>query len=292
MYGAKRDGKGVYRVFQPSMHEGVLARLELRGDLQRALSTDELDLHYQPIVRLSDGRVTGFEALLRWHHPERGLVPPDQFVPFAEESGLIVPIGRWVLREGCRRAVALQRVAPAGEPLGISINLSVKQLQHSDVVADVRDALEESGLEPSRLTLEITETVVMADTELAVVRLNELKELGVRLAMDDFGTGYSSLSSLSRFPVDVIKMDRSFLRPDASPGDANLASAVLAIGENLGLQVVAEGIERGSQWRTLRDLGCHLGQGFLFAAPMDVHRASGFLRALDVKPRPKLRVVA
>jgi EAL domain-containing protein (putative c-di-GMP-specific phosphodiesterase class I) len=220
------------------------------------------------------------------------MVPPDAFVPFAEESGLIVPIGRWVLREGCRRAVALQRVAPADARIGISINLSVKQLQHSDVVADVRDALEESGLEPGLLTLEITETVVMADTELAVVRLGELKELGVRLAMDDFGTGYSSLSSLSRFPVDVIKMDRSFLRPDVSPGDANLASAVLAIGANLGLEVVAEGIEHAEQWRTLRDLGCQLGQGFLFAAPMDVHKASAFLRSLDVKPRTSLRAVA
>jgi EAL domain-containing protein (putative c-di-GMP-specific phosphodiesterase class I) len=219
---------------------------------------------------------------MRWHHPERGLVPPDEFIPFAEETGLIVPMGRWALREGCRRAVALQALMPQGRRLGMSINLSVKQLQHSDVVADVRDALEESGLDPSLLTLEITETVVMADTELAVVRLGDLKTLGVRLAMDDFGTGYSSLSSLSRFPVDVIKMDRSFLGPDAAEGEANMASAVLAIGANLGLDVVAEGIELASQWRALRDQGCRHGQGYLFAKPMDEHRAAALLRSLDV----------
>jgi diguanylate cyclase (GGDEF)-like protein len=279
MYIAKRDGKGGYRLFEPAMHEGVLARLELRADLQRALQRDEFELHYQPVVRLEDGTVSGVEALIRWRHPERGLVAPGDFVPFAEETGLIVPIGRWVLREGCRQARALQNLHSGGEPLTMAINLSAKQLQHSDIVADVRDALDESGLDPEHLTLEITETVLMTDANLAVRRLEELKELGVRLALDDFGTGYSSLSHLSRFPVDVLKMDRSFLSEGASPKASELATAVVALGGTLSLEVVAEGIELPEQWDTLRDLGCDLGQGFYFARPMSADAAVDFLRS-------------
>ena len=269
MYRAKRDGKGSYCMFEPEMHEGVLARLELRTDLQRAIATEQLELHYQPLVRLEDGSVFGVEALLRWRHPERGLIPPGQFIPLAEETGLIIPIGRWVLREGCRHARRLRDALPSESAPTMSINLSVKQLQHSDVIADVRDAIQEAGIDPSTLTLEITESVLMADTELAVMRLEELKALGVRLALDDFGTGYSSLSYLSRFPVDVLKMDRSFLHDGATPETSELASAVLALGTTLRLQVVAEGIELSEQWTSLRDLGCEFGQGFFFARPMD-----------------------
>jgi EAL domain-containing protein (putative c-di-GMP-specific phosphodiesterase class I) len=188
-----------------------------------------------------------------------------------------VPIGRWVLREGCRQAVAMQRAVPCDPPLSMSINLSVKQLQHSDIVADVREVLEETGLDPTSLTLEITETVMMADADLAVQRLTDLKALGVRLAMDDFGTGYSSLSYLSRFPVDVLKMDRSFLRAGATPEQNGLATAVVALGDTLQLQVVAEGIEYSEQWDTLRGLGCDLGQGFHFARPMDADATLDFL---------------
>ncbi|MEA2269323.1 MAG: hypothetical protein QOC64_1933 [Solirubrobacteraceae bacterium] len=291
MYIAKRDGKGGHRLFEPAMHEGVLGRLELRADLQRAITSDQLELHYQPVVRLGDGSVSGVEALLRWRHPERGLVGPDEFIPFAEDTGLIVPIGRWVLREGCRQAVALQVTLPSDPPLSMSINLSVKQLQHSDIVADVRDALEDSGLDAASLTLEITETVMMADADLAVQRLEELKRLGVRLAMDDFGTGYSSLSYLSRFPVDILKMDRSFLRADASPEMSGLATAVVALGETLCLEVVAEGIERSEQWATLRNLGCDLGQGFYFAPPMDADGTLEYLRTRRelVAPRSPAR---
>jgi diguanylate cyclase (GGDEF)-like protein/PAS domain S-box-containing protein len=284
MYIAKRDGKGGYRLFEPAMHEGVLARLELRADLQRAMSTDQLELHYQPVVRLEDGAVCGVEALLRWNHPERGRVAPDEFIPLAEEMGLIVPIGRWVLRQGCRQAKAIQELVPQDPPLTMAVNLSVKQLQGSDIVADVRDALEDSGLSPSSLTLEITETVMMTDTDLAVQRLEELRELGVRLAMDDFGTGYSSLSYLSRFPVDVLKMDRSFLAAGASPEASGLATAVVALGKTLSLDVVAEGIEYPEQWATLRDLGCGLGQGFYFARPMDADATLDYLRAQHAAP--------
>jgi diguanylate cyclase (GGDEF)-like protein len=276
MYIAKRDGKNGYRLFEPAMHEGVLARLELRTDLQRALTTGELELHYQPVVRLSDGEVSGVEALLRWRHPDRGLISPAEFIPIAEETGLIVPIGRWVLREGCQHARRL--VAADGRPIRMSVNLSLKQIQHSDIVADVRDALEESALAPDRLVLEITESVLMDDTELAVQRLRDLKELGIGLALDDFGTGYSSLSYLSRFPVDILKMDRSFLREGSSPEAQSLATAVVGLGNTLALEVVAEGIEEPEQADTLRAMGCELGQGFLFARPMGAEDSEAFVR--------------
>jgi diguanylate cyclase (GGDEF)-like protein/PAS domain S-box-containing protein len=275
MYIAKRDGKAGYRLFEPAMHEGVVARLELRNDLQRALATDEFELHYQPVIRLADGSVSGVEALLRWRHPERGLISPADFIPIAEETGLIIPIGRWVLREGCRHARRLE--SHDGIPLRMSVNLSLKQIQHSDIVADVRDALEEAGLKPERLTLEITESVLMDDTELAVQRLRELKALGVSLALDDFGTGYSSLSYLSRFPVDILKMDRSFLREGSTPDSNSLATAVVGLGATLDLEVVAEGIEVAEHAETLRGLGCQFGQGFLFARPLDAEDSLAFL---------------
>jgi diguanylate cyclase (GGDEF)-like protein/PAS domain S-box-containing protein len=279
MYIAKRDGKGGYRLFEPEMHAGVLARLELRADLQQAIPAGQLELYYQPVVHLHDGLVAGVEALLRWNHPERGMVGPDLFIPLAEEMGLIVEIGRWVLHEGCRGAVEIQASVPGHPPLTMAVNLSVKQLQHGDIVADVRSALAGSGLCASRLTLEITESVMMTDTDLVVQRLHELKALGVRLAMDDFGTGYSSLSYLSRLPVDILKMDRSFLRSGQSPQASGLANAVVSLGATLQLEVVAEGIERQEQWHRLRELGCDLGQGFHFARPMNVGDTIEFLRA-------------
>ncbi len=269
MYIAKAEGKGGYRLFEPAMHERVVARLELRADLQRALEREEFVLHYQPLVRLQDETVTGVEALLRWRHPTRGLIPPVEFIPFAEESGLIVGIGRWVLHEGCRQAKALRERMTGPNLPTISINLSVKQLFHSDIVADVAGALAAADLEPEALTLEITESVMMTDTEQAISRLNQLRALGVRLAMDDFGTGYSSLSSLSLLPLDILKMDRSLLAAGASPVTSGLASAVLSLGETFALEVVAEGIEFSEQSATLRDLGCDTGQGFFFAKPME-----------------------
>jgi EAL domain-containing protein (putative c-di-GMP-specific phosphodiesterase class I) len=193
--------------------------------------------------------------------------------------GLIVEIGRWVLHQGCRGAVEIQASLDGHPPLTMAINLSVKQLQHGDIVADVRSALASSGLDASRLTLEITESVMMTDTDLVVQRLHELKALGVRLAMDDFGTGYSSLSYLSRLPVDILKMDRSFLRSGQSPQASGLANAVVSLGATLQLEVVAEGIERQEQWHRLRELGCDLGQGFYFARPMNVLDTLAYLRA-------------
>jgi diguanylate cyclase (GGDEF)-like protein/PAS domain S-box-containing protein len=267
MYMAKRDSKGSYRVFEPAMHERVVERLELQAELQRALELNQLEVHYQPVVRLDHQADYGVEALLRWMHPTRGTIPPLHFIPLAEETGQIVAIGRWVLEEACRQGALLHERFPRTPPLTMSVNLSVKQLQSETIVDHVREALKVSGLPPSALVLEITESVMMADTDLAVKRLQELKSLGVLLAMDDFGTGYSSLSYLSRFPVDILKMDRSFL--SAEHEESGLIAAIIALGASLKLDVVAEGIELPEQIASLRDLGCGFGQGFLFARPMN-----------------------
>ncbi len=278
MYMAKRDSKGSYRVFEPAMHERVLERLELRSDLQQAIESNQLEVHYQPVVRLDQNEIYGVEALLRWLHPTRGMIQPDQFIPIAEETGLIIPIGRWVLQMACAKGASLHQHFPRQEPLTISVNLSVRQLQSETIVADVKNALETSGLSPDALVLEITESVMLADTELAVQRLKDLKALGVRLAMDDFGTGYSSLSYLGRFPVDILKMDRSFL---ASRENDSLAAAIIALGENLTLEVVAEGIEHPEQAASLQGLGCNLGQGFLFARPLTESALAEYLTEAD-----------
>ena len=275
MYTAKRDGKGGYRLFEPAMHADVLHRLELRSDLERAIGAGELELYYQPVVRLGDGSVSGFEALLRWHHPTRGMVSPVEFIPIAEETGLIVPIGRWVLHEATQHARRLEEAT--GGPLRMNVNLSAKQLQHGGIVADVKSALAASGFPAERLVLELTESVLLEDGDLAVMRLNALKSFGIRLALDDFGTGFSSLSYLSRLPVDVLKLDRSFLR-DGAPA---LTAGIVGLGAALQLEVVAEGIETDDQWYALQALGCDYGQGFYFSRPLDA-AASLAYRAIAV----------
>jgi len=274
MYMAKRDSKGSYRVFEPTMHERVVERLELRSDLQHALTMDQLELHYQPVVRLSDREILGVEALVRWNHPTRGTIPPIQFIPVAEETGLIIPMGRWILETACREGARLQESFPRTAPLTMSVNLSVRQLQSETLVADVRQALEVTGLPAAALVLEITESLMLTDTDFAMMQLHELKGLGIRLAMDDFGTGYSSLSYLSRFPVDILKMDRSFVGAEEN---STLTSAIIALGTSLSLEVVAEGIELPEQASSLEELGCELGQGFLFARPMDSGALTKFL---------------
>jgi EAL domain-containing protein (putative c-di-GMP-specific phosphodiesterase class I) len=220
--------------------------------------------------------VSGVEALLRWRHPTRGVIAPAQFIPAAEDMGLIVPIGQWVLREAFAQAVELQRRFPSNPQLTMAVNLSPRQLNQGDIVGDVRRAIRDSGIDPSTVVLEITESLMMTDADLAIKRLEEMKGLGVRLAMDDFGTGYSSLSYLSRFPVDILKMDRSFLEAE-SDADSGLAAAVVALGETLDMQVVAEGIELTTQMTSLRQLGCELGQGFLFARPMGIESVANYL---------------
>ena len=245
MYMAKRDSKGSYRVFEPTMHERVVERLELQSELQQAIDLQQLELHYQPVVRLDGHEILGVEALLRWHHPTRGNITPAQFIPLAEDTGLIIPMGRWVLEVACEEGVRLQSRFPRVEPLTMSVNLSVRQLQSDSIVADVRSALERTGFPPSSLVLEITESVMMADTEFAVQRLFDLKALGVRLAMDDFGTGYSSLSYLSRFPVDILKMDRSFV---GAGENVALQSAIIALGASLR----STSSPRASNWSSRR----------------------------------------
>jgi diguanylate cyclase (GGDEF)-like protein/PAS domain S-box-containing protein len=266
MYMAKRDRAGSYRIFERAMHERAVERLELQAELQEALELSQFAIEYQPVVHLEKSGLYGVEALLRWRHPTRGTIAPDNFISLAEETGLIIPIGRWVLAEACTEGVLLQERFPRETPLTMSVNLSAKQLQSETIVDDVRSALATTGLPPATLVLEITETVMMADTDLVVRQVDELKSLGVQLAMDDFGTGYSSLSYLSRFPVDIIKMDRSFLA--SGQHASGLAAAIIALGDSLDLEVVAEGIEMPDQIASLRDLGCELGQGFVFARPM------------------------
>ena len=278
MYMAKRDSKGSYRVFESTMHERVVERLELRSDLQHALVLDQLELHYQPVVRLAGREIIGVEALLRWNHPSRGTIPPNHFIPIAEETGLIIPIGRWVLESACREGVRLQQRSSRPEPLTMSVNLSVRQLQSETIVSDVREALAATGLPPACLVLEITESLMLVDTDFGIQQLHELKSLGIRLAMDDFGTGYSSLSYLSRFPVDILKMDRSFV---GSGDNEALTSAIIALGDSLSLDVVAEGIELQEQATSLQARGCKIGQGYLFARPMTSGALNDFLALAD-----------
>jgi diguanylate cyclase (GGDEF)-like protein/PAS domain S-box-containing protein len=269
MYMAKEAGKGRYQVFEPAMHDTALRRLELKADLQRAVDNDEFVLHYQPIIELGTGEITGLEALLRWQHPQRGLIPPLEFIPLAEETGLIVPIGRWVLEEACRQAKALQGRLAHEPPLHMAVNLSARQLQRPEIVGEVAEILMQTELDPGTLVLEITESVMMQDMDLSIQRLAELKEIGVKLAVDDFGTGYSSLNYIRRFPVDILKVDKSFVDGVNEGGEESaLTAAIIELAAILRLRPVAEGIERADQLEKLLDLKCDLGQGYYFAKPL------------------------
>jgi diguanylate cyclase (GGDEF)-like protein/PAS domain S-box-containing protein len=269
MYMAKENGKGRYQMFEPAMHDTALKRLELKADLQRALEHGEFQLHYQPVIELETGAVSGVEALIRWFHPERGIVPPLDFIPLAEETGLIVAIGRWVLREASAYAVALQDRFPHDPPYHMAVNLSARQLQRPEIVDEVREVLEETGLEARSLILEITESVMMADIDMSIERLGELKRIGVQLAVDDFGTGYSSLNYIRRFPVDILKVDKSFVDGVSEEGEASaLTAKVIELAGILNLKPVAEGIERADQLQRLLELHCDLGQGYYFAKPL------------------------
>jgi EAL domain-containing protein (putative c-di-GMP-specific phosphodiesterase class I) len=268
MYVAKNRGKGRYEIFEPSMHEAALDRLEFEAALRRAVDAKEFRLHYQPIVEFQSGQVVGLEALVRWNHPHRGLIPPDKFIPLAEETGLIVPLGQWVLEEACRQFQSWQKRFPHQDSLTITVNLSGRQLQQKDLADAISKALEDSGLSPQKLILEITESVMMQDTQITLNKLRELKALGIRLAIDDFGTGYSSLSYLQRFPIDVLKIDRSFIRIiNKGSEESALVQAIITLAKTLQLRIIAEGIEGIEQKERLQQLGCEFGQGFLFAKP-------------------------
>ncbi|HTA15792.1 MAG TPA: EAL domain-containing protein [Solirubrobacteraceae bacterium] len=285
LYEAKAAGKNRYMLFQSSMQTAAQDRLTLEMDLADALEQQQLFLQYQPTFDLQSERVIGVEALIRWNHPKRGVIAPIDFIPIAEESGLIVPIGRWVLQEACRQAANWYG---DGHRIGMAVNVSGRQLDDDQLIEDVRGALQESGLDPTTLTLEITETTLMRDAEATARRLHMLKQLGVRIAIDDFGTGYSSLAYLRQFPVDALKIDRSFITGIAgSKGSAALIHTLVQLGKTLDIETLAEGIEERSQLETLQREHCDHGQGFLFSRPLDVDAVETFLSA-DASTTPSL----
>jgi diguanylate cyclase (GGDEF)-like protein/PAS domain S-box-containing protein len=280
MYQAKADGFGGFTRFDPQMHHALVERLQLEHDLRRALEAgNELELHYQPTIELSTGELMGFEALARWRHPVRGLIPPVEFIPLAESTGLIRQLGSWVLDQACRQAVAWG-MATAARPLTMSVNVSGRQFEQSELPSIVAMVLAETGLPAERLCLEMTESVLMNDTEENLALLTRLKEMGVRLAIDDFGTGYSSLSYLHRFPVDVLKIDRSFVdRLNQATDEAALARTIVQLGQSLGMVTVAEGIEQYDQFLALNRMTCEIGQGYYFSRPLPAEEAGRLLRA-------------
>jgi diguanylate cyclase (GGDEF)-like protein/PAS domain S-box-containing protein len=276
MYLAKANGKGRCERYEPSLRRTLVERFELIGDLRQALERGQFVVHYQPIVALTTGEITGLEALVRWLHPQRGIIPPTAFIPLAEETGLIIPIGRWVLEQACQQVRQWQQAV--GRQLSISVNLSPRQFQDPGLIDDVARALHQADLDPDSLVLEITETLLMHDTEATIAKLGKLKALGVRLAIDDFGTGYSSLSYLRRFPVDILKVDKSFIDAVAANAqDSALTQAIIKLGHTLRLQTVAEGVEAPEQASQLRTLQCELGQGYYFAQPLDADQVAALL---------------
>jgi EAL domain-containing protein (putative c-di-GMP-specific phosphodiesterase class I) len=266
MYHAKAAGKNRHVSFQPQMQDMLQERLRLEADIGRALAQEEFFLEYQPIVDLETRSLLGVEALVRWRHPDAGVLMPVRFIQVLEECGQIGKLGRWVLRKACRDFCAWRGALAAGRGLRLAVNISGRHLQHGELVQDVAQALQESGLEPHNLVIELTESTTMYNTDANLDRFHRVKALGVRLAIDDFGTGYSSLSYLHRFPIDILKIDRSFVSHlTNSDNGPELARAVITLGETLGLETVAEGIELEPQVEALRALGCVAGQGFLFA---------------------------
>lgn len=270
MYRAKSQGRGCYEIFHPRMYSSAVAELELETDLRRAVERQEFQLHYQPIVSLRTHRLVGFEALIRWQHPQQGLISPAKFVPIAEETGLIHPIGDWILREACTQMRHWQTQFPDWPPLTININLSSRQFT-PQLVEQLRQVLQATDLGGKFLKLEITESMLMSHAESAITTLTQLKQLGVQIAIDDFGTGYSSLSYLHRFPIDTLKVDRSFIqRLDTDGEQLAIVRTIITLAWNLGMEVVAEGVETSKQLVQLRSLQCEYAQGYLFSRPRDV----------------------
>ncbi len=290
MYHAKRNGKGRHEIFEPTMRTMPVRSLDLESDLHRALAAGEFVLHYQPIVELADGspegpgggrlggRISAVEALARWVDPEHGLTSPQKFIPLAEETGLILPIGRWVLHEACRQTSVWNAGRRGRSPLAVSVNLSARQLQQADLPDIVAATLADTGLPPSCLMLEITESLLLRDTEITMDVLRRLEQLGVSLAIDDFGTGYSSLTYLRRFPIDIVKIDKSFVDEiSSSPKSSALVRGIVQLSRTLDITTIAEGIEAPDQLQSLRESGCPLGQGYLFAKPLEAEEIAVLL---------------
>jgi diguanylate cyclase (GGDEF)-like protein len=283
MYRAKWAGKNRYVVFESGMHDDVQSRMELEMDLREAIEKDQFVLAYQPTFDLRDMTPTGVEALIRWAHPTRGLVQPNDFIPLLEETGLIVDVGRWVLAEACRQGAQWRE---DGYPIGIAVNVSCRQLDTDELIDDVNDALTASGLDPKALTIEITETSLMRSVEETTRRLTAIKQLGVRIAIDDFGTGYSSLAYLQKFPVDALKIDRSFIsRLTQNAEGESIIRTLVALGKALSIETLAEGIEQTQELTMLRDEQCDSGQGFLYSRPLDATACQAFLNKNLTKPQ-------
>jgi EAL domain-containing protein (putative c-di-GMP-specific phosphodiesterase class I) len=256
-------------MFDRAMHTDALIRLQLETDLRRAVEEREFRLHYQPLVSLRTGRITGLEALLRWEHPQRGLVQPSEFIPIAEETGLIVRVGRWVINEACRQLMMWQKAHPREEPLSISVNLSVKQFNQSDLIEQLASAIRTTGIAPDSLRVEITEAALIDKGAAALALLGQIKQLGVQVYLDDFGTGYSSLIYLHRLPIDAIKIDRELVSTmDSDEKNLRLVRTILTFAQIIGVRAEAEGISTAEQLRELRSLNCEHGQGYLFSAPI------------------------
>ena len=274
MYWAKDRGKGTVAVYEPDLHALALDQLALRSELQIAIRNDQLRLHYQPTVDLKTGEIAGFEALVRWQHPTRGLVPPGDFIPVAEQSGLVVPLGSWVLREACLAGLTLQHGTHAPS---IAVNIAAAQLALPSFVEEVLEVLHGTGMPADRLVLEITEGTLLDDKPAIVDTLARLRERGVRVAIDDFGTGYSSLAYLADLPVDVLKIDKAFVDQVGNDGDDSLVPAILAMAQNLRLTTVAEGVEHVAQAEWLGAANCALGQGYLWSRPVELDDARALL---------------
>ena len=269
MYHAKSFGKGRYEIFDSTMHTQVLKRLTMETDLRRAIERQEFEIHYQPIVSLTTDKITGFEALVRWRHPEQSLISPAEFIPVAEETGLIIPMGQWILREACQQMAKWQVQFPVNPPLTISVNLSTKQFMQPNLVEQINQILRKTGLNGGSLKLEITEGAIMENTELATITLAQLKSMNIELQMDDFGTGYSSLSYLHRFPVDALKIDRSFIKRIGINGEnKEVVQTIVTLARQLGMEVTAEGVETADQLAQIRNLECQYGQGYFFSVPL------------------------
>jgi diguanylate cyclase (GGDEF)-like protein len=279
MYAAKNAGRGRAVLFAPEMRADAAERAALEEELRDAVEHHRLTVAYQPLVELTTGRCVGAEALVRWHHPDRGFIPPDVFIPIAEESDLVVTLGRAVLQRACTDAATWIADLPHDADFHIAVNLSVRQLEHPDLVHHILDALQTAGLPPARLVVEVTESVFLDDSGAGLATLEDLRALGIRVALDDFGTGYSSLGYLQRFAVDILKIDRRFVAAlGADNGEPQLAGAIIGLAHSLHLDVVAEGIEETRQTEHLRDLGCRLGQGYLFARPAPATELAKLLR--------------
>jgi diguanylate cyclase (GGDEF)-like protein len=277
---AKAAGRARFAVFDPTMHADALARLQLETELRRAVSAQTFQLQYQPIIACDNGRITGVEALVRWRHPERGLLAPATFIPVAESTGLIVPLGAWVLADACRQLRRWHDASPGRAPLTMAVNVSVKQLARADFVTVVARALTESRVDPSWLHLELTESVLIEQPEVAIERLRALKALGVRVHLDDFGMGYSSLGVLDRLPLDAVKIDRAFVSAmDREQRFAQLVRTIIALAKHIGVDIIAEGVVNDAHWTALRALGCTYGQGYLFSPAVDASEIGAMLSA-------------